>query len=91
VKYEYKPSFDRTFKKLDKDRQKEAKKAIFALIDFFETGERTSGLGLKQLRGDFWGIRCGLKDRIIFTFEGDMVGFLIVGSHDEIRKFLKNL
>ncbi|MCE5329005.1 PIN domain-containing protein [bacterium] len=35
-------------------------------------------------------IRVDIKDRIIFTFEKDIVGFVIVGNHDEIKRFLKN-
>lgn len=30
-------------------------------------------------------------NRIIFTREGDVVGFVIVGNHKEIRRFLKNV
>jgi len=91
VRYEYKPSFDKTFKKLSKERKTRVLKAIFALIDYFEIGERTEGLGLKHLRGDFWEIRADIKDRIIFALIDDSVSFVIVGSHDEIRRFLKNL
>ncbi|MEW6189668.1 MAG: hypothetical protein AB1466_06170 [Actinomycetota bacterium] len=78
MRYEYKPSFDRTFKKLTKERQKRATKAISSLIDFFEGAQRRPRLGLKQLRGNFWEIRVGIKDRIIFTFEDDTISFVII-------------
>jgi len=91
LKYEYKASFDKTFKKLGRERQQGVKKAVSALIDFFESGEKASDLGLKQLRGDFWEIRSGIRDRIIFAFNDNVVRFVIIGNHDEIRKFLKNL
>lgn len=91
MKYEYKPSFDRTFKKLSSDKKIKITKAIFSLIDFFETGERAKGLGLKQLRADFWEIRVGINNRVIFLFTQDTVSFLIVGTHDEIRKYLKKM
>jgi len=91
VKYEYKPSFDKAFKKLPKGRKNKVLKAIFALIDYFETGKRAKGLGLKHLRKDFWEIRADIKDRIIFIYTNDTVSFVIVGTHDEIRRFLRNL
>jgi mRNA-degrading endonuclease RelE of RelBE toxin-antitoxin system len=89
VNYEYKPSFDRTFKKLRPDAKKRVTRALTLLIDFFETGQRTSGLGLKQLRGSFWEIRVDIKIRVIFTFEGDTVSFIVVGTHDDITRFLR--
>lgn len=91
MRYEFKPSFDRLLRKLPKDRQQRAQKAVNTLIDFFETGSRTKGLGLKQLRGNFWELRAGLKDRIIFQLELDKVSFLTIGNHDEIRRYLKQL
>lgn len=91
MNYEYKPAFDRTFKKLNAQRRKNVAKAVSYLIDFFEKGHKSSGLGLKQLRGDFWEIRVSIKDRILFTFRSNTVSFVIVGSHDDIRKFLKNI
>lgn len=89
MRYEYKPSFDRTFKRLPPDRKKKVTEAISFLIDFFETGKKTKGLGLKNPRGDFWEIRANIRDRIIFTLIDGTVSFIIVGTHDEIRRFLK--
>ena len=91
MKYEYKPSFDKTFKKLDLNRKEKVIQAVSPLVDFFETGKKAKGLGLKHLRGNFWEIRADIKDRIIFTLDGDVVAFVIVGSHDEIKRFLKNV
>ena len=91
MKYEYKTSFDKAFKKLGRERQEGVRKAVFALIDFFETGDKTGGLGLKQLMGDFWEIRSGIRDRIVFAFREDVVHFVIVGNHDEIRRYLRDL
>lgn len=88
MRYEYKASFDRAFRKLPKTRRTTAASAIEAVVDFFETGTKPKGLGLKQLRKPYWEIRTSLKDRVIFAFEGDLVSFLLVGSHDDIRRYL---
>jgi len=91
MRYEYKPSFDRMFKKLPKDRRDKVLKAIFALIEYFEVGKRAKGLGLKHLRDDFWEIRADIRDRIMFAFTDDIVSFVVVGTHDEIRRFLRSV
>ena len=53
MRYERKPSFTDTFKKLSGARKGKAKGAIASLLIFFETGEKTKGLGLKKLRKDY--------------------------------------
>lgn len=37
----------------------------------------------------FWEIRKGLKLRIIFLWQGDSVEFILAGTHDDIKRFLK--
>ena len=91
MRYEYKSSFDKVFKKLGLNRQEKVINAISILIDFFENRKKAKGLGLKNLRENYWEIRVNVKDRIIFTLEKDKVAFIIVGNHDEIKKFLRNI
>ena len=91
MRYEYKSSFDKVFKKLGLNRQEEVINAISMLMDFFENGKKAKGLGLKNLRENYWEIRVNVKDRIIFTLQKDKVAFIIVGDHDEIKKFLRNI
>jgi hypothetical protein len=76
MNYEYKSSFDRTFKKMQTIRKKKAIDAISQLIDFFETSTKAQGLGLKNLKDIFWEIRFSLKDRIIFSVENNEVSFI---------------
>lgn len=47
------------------------------------------GLGLKRLRGDFWEIRRGLQTRILLTWRGDLIAFVVAGNHDTIKRILK--
>ena len=91
MRYEYKSSSDKVFKKLGLNRQEKVIDAISILIDFFENRKKTKGLGIKNLRENYWEIRVNVKDRIIFTLEKDKVAFIIVGNHDEIKKFLRNI
>ena len=87
--YERKPAFDRSLKRLPPDRKERVKNAVRHLVNFFETRQQPQGLGLKRLRQDYWEIRSGVGDRIIFRLFGDLVEFVLVGNHDEIRRFLR--
>ena len=91
MRYERKPAFDRTVRRLPSDRKTRVKGATQQLVIFFETRQQPQGLGLKRLRGDFWEIRSGLGDRVMFRLSGDVVEFIIAGNHDEIRRFLRGV
>lgn len=88
MRYERKPAFDRSIRRLSPDRKERVKSAVRRLVDFFEVRQLPHGLGLKRLRGDYWELRAGLGDRIIFRLTGDVVEFVIVGTRDEMKRFL---
>jgi hypothetical protein len=60
------------------------------LIDIL-SGEKSlfAGLGLKNLRKNYWEIRKGLKSRILFRRQDDLVEFILAGSHEDIKRFIK--
>ena len=90
MKYSFKPSYVRSIKKLDSVRAEKVQNAFEQLLHLFETWEKKPGLGLKQLRFNLWEVRAGLLDRIIFRREKDTVEFIITGTHDEIKRYLRN-
>ena len=89
MRYERKASFDRSIRRLPPDRMLRVKEAVRQLVIFFESRQQPQGLGLKRLKKEFWEVRAGLSDRIIFRISGDLIEFVIVGNHDEIRRFLR--
>ena len=91
MEYQLHPSFKKTFRNFSLKRKKKVKESIQKLVIFFETGEKTVGLGLKKLEDNFWEIRTNLKDRILFTFKRKRVGFVIVGIHKQIKNYLRHL
>jgi mRNA-degrading endonuclease RelE of RelBE toxin-antitoxin system len=91
MKYYSTPSFIRRFKKLDSNRKKIVNDAIRKVLDLYNIGLNPKGLGLKQLRTNLWEIRSSLQERILFSFDNDTIRFTLIGDHDEIRRFLKNL
>lgn len=89
MRFKFLKSFDRTISKLDTRTSKKASLAIDKIIDFLEKGEKSSGLGLKKLRKNYWEIRADARTRILMTIEKDLTTFVISGNHDQIAKYLK--
>ena len=90
MRYEFKPSFDRSVKSLPPEIKKEIKELCLALIDVLSMEQELSvGLGLKNLRKNFWEIRKGLKLRILFRWQADHIEFILAGTHGQIKRFLK--
>ena len=89
MQIEFKSSFDRHFRKLAAARQQRVFTSIDALLRYLDgAAELPPGLGLKNWSRNYWEIRAGLKDRIIFELT-DRIIFRMVGSHDDIRNFMK--
>lgn len=87
--FEFKPSFDRSVKSLNKKHKEEIKELCMTLIDILSgTLHLSSGLGLKNLRKNFWEIRKGLKFRILFRWTAAHIEFLLAGTHEDIKRFI---
>lgn len=92
MRYEFKPSFDRSIKALPPKQKSDIKAVCFAFLDLIETQmPLPAGIGLKRLRNDFWEIRHGLHNRILFLWSNDLIEFILAGNHDSIKAFLKNI
>lgn len=91
MRFEFKPSFDRSAKSFRGPEKEEIKDTAYQLIDMLSRDrEIHKGIGLKRLKGDFWEVRKGLKVRILFKWEKDLVEFILAGDHDDVRRFLKS-
>ncbi len=91
MKFEFKPSFDRSVKRFHGPEKEEIKSVAIQLINMLsQDREIYKGIGLKRLKGNFWEVRKGLKTRILFRWEGDLVEFILAGNHDDVKKFLKS-
>ena len=65
------------------------KKALRLLQHYLETGEAPVGLGLKKLGQGVYEFRVGLALRGVWVEEGPLVALALLGSHDEVRRFLQ--
>lgn len=51
-----------------------------------------AGLGMRKLHASgIWESRVGLGLRLVFALEADLLTLVRVGSHDEIRRFLRQV
>lgn len=91
MRYVTTAAFDESVSALAEIKKKTVKKAIRMAVAFFETGDLPHGLGFKSLGHGIWEIRAGLSERVLFYKDKETVVFVLVGSHDEIQKYLKNL
>ena len=92
IAYEFKPSFGRTIKSLPPGKKQEIKSLAKQLIKLLSRGRRlTKGMGLTRLRGNYWEIRSTIKERILFHYTKSNVDFVLVGSHDQVKNFLRNV
>ena len=92
MRFEFKPSFERSIKSFPPPKKSEIKEAAAQLIDILSRDRQIhQGLGLKRLRGDFWELRKGIKARILFRWQSDLVEFVLAGNHDDVKRFLKNI
>ena len=90
MKFEFKPSFDRSVKAFRDSEKNEIKALAIQLVEMLSRDrEIHKGIGLKHLSGNFWEARKGLKIRILFRWDGELVEFVLAGNHDDVRRFLK--
>ncbi|MBI3292568.1 MAG: hypothetical protein HYZ73_07150 [Elusimicrobia bacterium] len=85
----FSPAFHRVVKKLDPHLKEGVKDAVAKVIDFYLAGQKTGGLGIKHLRGTLWEARAGIQVRVLYDLFEDRLTFLLAGSHDDVKNFLK--
>jgi len=93
VKVRFYSSYDRTFAHLSSEEQMRVSEAEETLIKFFKDRSIPvhGGMGLKKLKGDYWEIRIGLSIRILFSVHKGTLNFIIVGDHENIRRYLRRI
>jgi mRNA-degrading endonuclease RelE of RelBE toxin-antitoxin system len=93
--YRFKARFEKAFKRLDPPERERVTEAVEQLQRFFETRHAPEGLGIKKLfsrerLGAIFEARASIAVRILFSVEHDAVTYLMVGDHDEVRRFIRS-
>ncbi|MDD5432674.1 MAG: hypothetical protein PHO70_06805 [Candidatus Omnitrophica bacterium] len=90
MRFEFKPSFEHSLKSLHPKLKTQIKNACLKTIDILSQDRFIyKGIGLKRLKGDYWEVRHGLKTRLIFRWNKDLVEFILAGNHEDIKRFLR--
>lgn len=84
------PSFERSIKTLNPVEKKQLAKSLELFNQFLLTGRLPSGLGLKKINHDKYEIRVGIRLRVVVKEEEGTFYLVLLGSHDEIRRYLRN-
>ena len=84
-----KASFERAYDRLHERDRTLVKKALRMLERYLATGQAPLGLGLTKLAPGIYECRVGRALRIVYVEEGSVLALSLLGSHDEVRRFLK--
>lgn len=91
MKYILLKSFIKKFDSYQKTEQESILHTIEQIKDYIETNNAPFGLRIKRLSARIYEARINIHLRIVYFREKDIVKFFCLGSHDEIKRFLKNL
>jgi mRNA-degrading endonuclease YafQ of YafQ-DinJ toxin-antitoxin module len=84
--------FQRDAGALAADQRQALFTAILALPGAIGQPHLHQGLGLRKLHpSGIWEARAGLGVRLVFTLEPDLLTLLRAGTHDDVRRFLREL
>ena len=84
--------FQRDVRALGEDHRAAIFESILALPRALGESHLHAGLGIRKLHhSGIWEARVGLGLRVVFTFESDLLTLVRAGSHDEIRRYLREL
>ena len=64
--------------------------ALKSFGHYLETNHAPVGLGITHLGSRTYEFRAGLDRRIVYLAQEDQITLALLGSHDEVRRFLKN-
>ena len=84
------PSFERSLKKLTPSQRKQLTESLRALNNFLSTGEFSPGFGFKKINHDKYEFRVDIRLRVLAKTEGEIFYLVLVGDHDEVRRYLRN-
>lgn len=95
LRYTFKSAFRKAFGQLPVQKQTLALKALEAIRQYLETGTSAHGLGIKKLydhgHAKTFEARVTIDLRILWVQTEEEAVFALLGNHDDVRRFIKNL
>lgn len=90
LEIEFTRRFRRSVRELSEEQRKQFAEAADLLCDTFGRSHLHSGLGIRRLGPDVYEFRVGRELRVVFELFGSRAEFVVIGNHDDVRKFMKN-
>ena len=91
MRYAYQPSFLDTTHQLSHTQTATLLKAIEKFQHAMEHRQWPQGLGITHLRDAYFEFRVDIHARVIYRRNGDLIQYVLYGSHDQVRRFLSRL
>ena len=91
MRFAYQPSFLDTTRQLSHASATKLVKAIEKFQHAMESHQWPQGLAITHLRGDYFEFRVDIHTRVIYRRTGDLIQYVLYGSHDQVRRFLKTV
>ena len=91
MRYAYQPSFLEATRHLSAAQAATLVKAIEKFQQAVESGQWSKGLGLTHLRGAYFEFRVDMHLRVVYRRHDDLIQYVLYGSHDQVRRFLKSV
>lgn len=83
------------FRAIVREYPKSTRIEIGGAIDLLQASlgdpHRHAGLGIRKLVDSYFETRIGLDLRLVFKLDVDTITFVLAGTHDEVRRFLRGL
>lgn len=95
MRLEYAARFGKSLRRVPAHDRMRTAETIEQIVNYFETQRAPEGLGLKKLfshpgLGAVFEARVSRALRLLFSVYDDVVTFLMVGDHDEVRRFIRS-
>ena len=85
-----KAAFERAYQKLSESHRELVDDSLRRFEIYLRTREASGGLGIKHLGSRTYEFRVGLSLRIVYVLEENRIILALLGTHDEVRRYLKH-
>lgn len=90
LEIEFTARFRADARKLPADRRRQLSEAADLLREAFGKPHLHGGLGIRRLGEDVFEFRVGRDLRVVFELYGSRAELVLVGNHDDVRRFMKS-
>ena len=89
------PGFIKSFDRYPSQKQILITKAVESIQNYFMSSRASYGLRIKKLHqsnlGKVFEARVNIDIRVIWVEQGNKIVFSLLGNHEDVRRFIRNL